>query len=937
MRLASIIMTLAEKKVLTEVKEKAATFLAGGEETRLRGTEATEDSLLSNISQESSTTQQPSILPNVGKGASKQSSGQKDVGSIVSEARQQTAEDGKRKDDDQRAASADARGRDGAGGNGSLDPSYDPQQQSSSGGPKFTILPQHVTATAQQLLPTSVLRNLYDKLYEKRKAAALEVEQIVKSLAGAGDLHRVHALLSLLVRDYALSPLSNHRKGGLIGLAAATVGLVGNFSMFLPLIVPPVLRSFEDTDSRVRYYACEALYNMAKVARDDFVAFFNDVFDALCKLSADVDPNVQNAAHLLDKLIKDIVTESPHFDLEEFITLLRQRLQVSNPYVRQFLVSWIAVLDSVPDIDMLEHLPEFMEGLLSMLSDPNRDIRQQADAALGEFLGEIKTIQRTAESKKEIVVPFDVRSVVRILVERAKQADEFTQLTALAWLHDFVDLFGSQLLAYFDHLLDAVLPCLSHRNTRMSQVAESTNRILLQLDTSDRSGGANAFDATATIRVIKRHLEVCTRVSIHPSVPPTPRDAYLTPSTTRRTPTSGSDHLSSVESQSLSSAERDLAHGVGHHHHTNGVGGQAMAGAEKDVGERTWLEALRWLSVLLERNKKEGLSMLDELLPLLFEATADGSEEVVLKALEVEAYIAKDTSEFQRLVAALLDRFRGERGTQLLQSRGSLVIRRLCALLGSAKVFITVSTLLVREQDLPFASTMVQALNLILLTAPELKQPRDLLKNVYHMFHPAPPGGAEAATALSEAGHGDHHPGELFEALYRSFSHSCCAVLSLCLHAGAYAHACEVLQCLGTQLEVTTHQLFELDRLVQLIESPMFVGMRLKLLDPARHPALCKCLYGILTLLPQSKAFATLHGRLSSIPSDKLIRLSDLIGHGDAAAEKSSKSSKGISFGSGKSKSKEDHSNLQVIHFDRLLHVFYTCQQKHASLHKQTT
>ena len=151
-----------------------------------------------------------------------------------------------------------------------------------------------------------------------------------------------------------------------------------------------------------------------QVARDDFVPFFNDVFDALCKLSADVDPNVQNAAHLLDKLIKDIVSESPHFDLIEFITLLRQRLQVRlqrrlqspmhsslrwrradpfsfhsnplprqmekkskvrNPYVRQFLVSWIAVLDSVPDIDMLEHLPEFMEGLLSMLSDPNRDIR----------------------------------------------------------------------------------------------------------------------------------------------------------------------------------------------------------------------------------------------------------------------------------------------------------------------------------------------------------------------------------------------------------------------------------------------------------------------------------------------------------------------------------------------------------------------------------
>jgi vesicle coat complex subunit len=30
-------------------------------------------------------------------------------------------------------------------------------------------------------------------------------------------------------------------------------------------IVPPVLNSFTDQDSRVRYFACEALYNIAKV------------------------------------------------------------------------------------------------------------------------------------------------------------------------------------------------------------------------------------------------------------------------------------------------------------------------------------------------------------------------------------------------------------------------------------------------------------------------------------------------------------------------------------------------------------------------------------------------------------------------------------------------------------------------------------------------
>ena len=43
-----------------------------------------------------------------------------------------------------------------------------------------------------------------------------------------------------------------------------------------------------------------------QVARGDFIVFFNEIFDALCKLSADSDPNVQSAAHLLDRLVKVI-------------------------------------------------------------------------------------------------------------------------------------------------------------------------------------------------------------------------------------------------------------------------------------------------------------------------------------------------------------------------------------------------------------------------------------------------------------------------------------------------------------------------------------------------------------------------------------------------------------------------------------------------------
>ena len=53
---------------------------------------------------------------------------------------------------------------------------------------------------------------------------------------------------------------------------------------YLKAIVPPVLACFGDQDARVRYYACESMYNIAKVAKGEILLFFNEVFDALCKV-----------------------------------------------------------------------------------------------------------------------------------------------------------------------------------------------------------------------------------------------------------------------------------------------------------------------------------------------------------------------------------------------------------------------------------------------------------------------------------------------------------------------------------------------------------------------------------------------------------------------------------------------------------------------------
>lgn len=85
---------------------------------------------------------------------------------------------------------------------------------------------------------------------------------------------------------------------------------------------------------------------------------------------------------------------------------------------------------------------------------------------------------------------------------------------------------------------------------------------------------------------------------------------------------------------------------------------------------------------------------------------------------------------------------------------------------------------------------------------------------------------------------------------------------------------------------MTVNVLIQVDKLVQLIESPVFTckyirfsawfvdlltkkktDLRLQLLEPEKHPYLYKCMYGILMLLPQSSAFAALKNRLNSVSS----------------------------------------------------------------------
>ncbi|XP_069510892.1 protein VAC14 homolog isoform X1 [Ambystoma mexicanum] len=717
-------------------------------------------------------------------------------------------------------------------------------------------------------LTPNIVRALNDKLYEKRKVAALEIEKLVREFVAQNNAVQIKHVIQILSQEFALSQHPHSRKGGLIGLAACSIALGKDSGLYLKELIEPVLTCFNDADSRLRYYACEALYNIVKVARGSVLPHFNVLFDGLSKLAADPDPNVKSGSELLDRLLKDIVTESNKFDLVGFVPLLRERIYSNNQYARQFIISWILVLESVPDINLLDYLPEILDGLFQILGDNSKEIRKMCEVALGEFLKEIK--------KNPSSVKF--AEMANILVIHCQGSDDLIQLTAMSWMREFIQLAGRVMLPYSSGILTAVLPCLSYddRKKSIKEVANVCNQSLMKLVTPED-------DETDEVRLFGlQHESNTDETNTNKNTDP---DGQL--NTTNDTSFGNMSVFAQVgaERGPVTLNLDGIVQVLDRHLH------------DSAIGMMTRIAVLKWLYHLYIKTPRKLFRHTDSLFPILLRTLSDESDEVILKDLEVLAEIASspagqtedqlpcdspDTrpkhselqvpapgkgaqssptgakgieyspstptmnSYFYKFMINLLKRFSSER--KLLETRGAFVIRQLCLLLNAENIFHSMADILLQEEDLKFASIMVQTLNTILLTSSELFQLRNQLKDL--------------KTPESR---------NLFCCLYRSWCHNPVATVSLCFLTQNYKHAYDLIQKFG-DLEVTVDFLTEVDKLVQLIECPIFTYLRLQLLDVENNPYLIKALYGLLMLLPQSSAFQLLSHRLQCVPHPDLMR-----------------------------------------------------------------
>lgn len=144
-----------------------------------------------------------------------------------------------------------------------------------------------------------------DKIYEKRKQAALDLEKYgcpliaaIKSLVAheiisrqirecqlQGDQKRIQQIIEQLVDMFSNPSNPLHVKnGGLIGLAGTAIALGVDIAPYMDKFIEHLLTCFSDPENRIRYFSAECLYNIAKVSKGEILIYFNPIFDALSKV-----------------------------------------------------------------------------------------------------------------------------------------------------------------------------------------------------------------------------------------------------------------------------------------------------------------------------------------------------------------------------------------------------------------------------------------------------------------------------------------------------------------------------------------------------------------------------------------------------------------------------------------------------------------------------
>ncbi|KAJ5080521.1 protein vac14 [Anaeramoeba ignava] len=322
--------------------------------------------------------------------------------------------------------------------------------------------------------------------------------------------------------------------------------------------------------------------------------------------------------------------------------------------------------------------------------------------------------------------------------------------------------------------------------------------------------------------------------------------------------------------------------------------------------EPTFYTSLEWVSIIHKKSPKKFESFSDNFFPHLLLYLSNPSDNILSLAISILCELSGLSHEkFEIFILNLVEFFQQKQ--DLLTTKGVMILEKVAHLVDDEQLFRQLSLVLQKEKQLKFRQIMVQSLNFILLTSPEVENLRNLLigihsdqsqhnhllsnfdrafkdfhslqqkteeeekfeklslidpkqKNSQNFRQPTTP----SKQIIEKDQEQEQIKEDIFEVIFKAWC--CCtgSTLSLCFLAQDYSLASDLIQIIS-QVDMTVLFLKELEIFAHFFDSFVFVFQRLHLTEPSLYQKLYEALYRLISVVPQEGQFLQLKKRVESV------------------------------------------------------------------------
>ena len=726
-------------------------------------------------------------------------------------------------------------------------------------------------STSDKAYLRTILKTIFEKSGDKKNPGGKELELYVKHRINAYKIEESLESIIGSVKKELLdneAPFKQYILHGNMKIFEILFYIINSYNVsdriyFGVLAVLLKFLNESENDKNLLTSTANEIIKLIKGKRKLCIVYFEHLFESLIFLYLHTDKEVRNYGYALDELLKDevsnlfledysVITNNVPKSLNSINIINNSDEQIvkfpimylfgkwgenNHPALKILIISWIAFLESISEIKIINYMNKIVPELFNLLSFNIKDVYQSSEYCLKKILCDIESQYESLSCE----YPKIINDILEAVIHNCTKDNENIKLCAFEWLEMFLKKFQSILDNSKSENDDKKLNEYLYQNTCENNFIRG--KIIPQtkfLEQNNIKGDAsNKYKHLKEViyknnKLLLKLLNVLIKNTMKNNKP------YILEYV---------ENCNKIFKFIIANYPDNLLE-----KYLEDVEKVLLSNLNKNLNEQSIIIILEWTDQLYNQFESKLFENEEIYIEKLINIIPDSNKSILMKIINTLCLICdKQPSFINYIIYLLINKF--SKSQHLINSYGIMVLKSLSKTIDIFTIFRIFSDNLLKNKDINFIIRITKILNIFLLSEKECQNIRNELsrKRTISMS-----GQCEIINVENKKGK------NLFEKLFYLWALNPFMAVLLTMYCNYFELSYHLTLELS-KIKLQENDYIELCQIVQIFESSIFNNIRLKLLRPKKNIFLVKTLYALLMILPQSNSFDALNNRIKSV------------------------------------------------------------------------